>query len=231
METDRKLMQTFTGRLIDVEDPSVGVVDVEDIAHALSMTCRYGGHCHDFYSVAEHSVLVEQYGVMVGPFDSLTPDERLELLLHDAAEAYVGDVGYPVKVSMSRGGSPRFDELERGWLRVIGEKFGLGHRLIHCTSSTSQFVMKCDHAIVATEVASLFSPVQSFWWDQVWTEAPVLDGTIAISCWSPAEARRRFLERIWSLQMLQGGCFPWTRSCEGFKNEKPVLKELVGKGG
>ena len=54
--------QTKTGKLVDVQNPTPDIVDLEDIAHALSMTCRYAGHCREFYSVAEHSVLVVTLG-------------------------------------------------------------------------------------------------------------------------------------------------------------------------
>jgi hypothetical protein len=207
MGSGKKLMQTFTGRLIDVEDPSPDDVTIEDVAHALSMTCRYGGHCRDFYSVAEPSVLVEQYGnSTVGPHCDLTNELRLELLLHDAAKAYVGCLVAPVKRSMSSSVN-RFDELERVWQLVIGEKFGLGQRLA-CPSS--DLVKRCDLAVVSTEVVALFGTIQSHWWDEVWTEEPVLDGKVEISCWSPAEARRRFLCRFRSLQAGRGRLFPWS---------------------
>ena len=54
-------MQTYTGRQFWPIDPRANEVHIEDIAHALSMMCRYNGHCRTFYSVAEHSVLVSQH--------------------------------------------------------------------------------------------------------------------------------------------------------------------------
>ena len=58
-------LQTFTGKKIDLINPTREMVDIEDIAHSLSMICRYNGHCRDFYSVAEHSVMVEAMGSQI----------------------------------------------------------------------------------------------------------------------------------------------------------------------
>lgn len=88
---DRKgnWMLTVSGKAYWPMDPREEEVDIEDIAHALSMQCRYTGHTIRFYSVAEHSLYVSY----------LVPQHlALEGLLHDAAEAYVGDLNRPVKI-------------------------------------------------------------------------------------------------------------------------------------
>ena len=86
-------IRTYTGAYVDILEPSPRDIDIRDIAHALSMVCRYGGHVNRHYSVAEHSYLVAQhvwrkYG-----------DQKLALaaLLHDSAEAYLGDMVNPMK--------------------------------------------------------------------------------------------------------------------------------------
>ena len=81
-------IRTWSGKHIKYDEFSVEDVDILDIAHALSMVCRFGGHVPRHYSVAEHCLLVAQ----------LVPDElKLAALLHDAAEAYVGDMVSPLK--------------------------------------------------------------------------------------------------------------------------------------
>src|SRR5690606_29748913 len=85
-------MQTFTGRRFWPLDPRPDEICIEDIAHALSMQCRYAGHCLSFYSVAEHSVLLSQH--VAEPF-------RRWALLHDASEAYLVDVPRPIKGDLS----------------------------------------------------------------------------------------------------------------------------------
>jgi len=81
-------METFTGKRVNPLELRPEDVDIVDIAHALSQICRYGGHCHKFYSVAEHCIRVAVKA----------PDElKLAALLHDAEEAYLGDVIRPLK--------------------------------------------------------------------------------------------------------------------------------------
>lgn len=86
-------MSTYTQGRWYLLDPRACEVKIEDIAHALSMICRYGGHCSFFYSVAEHSVHAA-WNVW-----QETNDQRLALstLLHDAEEAYIGDLTLPLK--------------------------------------------------------------------------------------------------------------------------------------
>jgi len=93
-EVDRgEWMQTFSGVKFHFGDPRPEDVRIEDIAHALSMICRFGGHVRSRYSVAEHSVRVAECVAELGG----TPDEVFWGLMHDAAEAYVGDVVWPLK--------------------------------------------------------------------------------------------------------------------------------------
>lgn len=81
-------MGTFTGERFWPLDPKPWDFHLGDIAHHLSMTCRYGGAVQRFYSVAEHSVLVSLF---------VAPEYAKEALLHDASEAYVGDLIRPLK--------------------------------------------------------------------------------------------------------------------------------------
>lgn len=86
-------IEMSSGVYVDVTDPDPDKISVEDIAHALSNVCRYGGHCKRFYSVAEHAVFVSRrVGAMGG-------DVRAQLagLHHDDAEAYLGDIPRPIK--------------------------------------------------------------------------------------------------------------------------------------
>ncbi len=81
-------MQTFSRTMFYPLDPHPEDVHIVDIAHALANICRFGGHAKRFYSVAQHSVLVSRI---------VEPEDALHGLMHDAAEAYVGDVVRPIK--------------------------------------------------------------------------------------------------------------------------------------
>lgn len=81
-------IQTYTNKYFDLYDIKNESINIEDIAHALSMICRYGGHCNEFYSVAEHSVRMS---------NEVAPEFALYALLHDGAEAYLGDIPSPFK--------------------------------------------------------------------------------------------------------------------------------------
>jgi hypothetical protein len=86
-------IETFSGKFVDLSDPSPDSITMEDIGHALSQTCRYGGHCRRYYSVAEHSVFVSKRLERRGASRAL----QLAGLHHDDAEAYLGDIPRPLK--------------------------------------------------------------------------------------------------------------------------------------
>src|SRR6266496_3875421 len=77
-----------SGKWFNVFNPKPEDVDIRDIAHALSNQCRFTGHTKEFYSVAQHSVLVSTF---------CAPEDAAWGLLHDASEAYLSDIASPVK--------------------------------------------------------------------------------------------------------------------------------------
>jgi len=83
-------MITYTGKAVDVFNLKVEDICLLDIAHSLSLQCRYIGHCKFFYSIAEHSIRATSYAEQFGV------DPRY-VFLHDAAEAYCGDIIRGVK--------------------------------------------------------------------------------------------------------------------------------------
>lgn len=95
---------TYSGVKFYLTDPHPSDVLIEDIAHSLAMICRYGGHCRQFYSVAQHSALVFEFVRAWHPDDYAA---QAWALLHDAAEAYLGDMVRPLKLAL-----PAYQELE-----------------------------------------------------------------------------------------------------------------------
>jgi len=87
---------TYTGIRFDPIHPDAELLNIADIAHALAMLCRAGGHCKDFYSVGQHSINCAREAEARG----LSQKIRLGCLLHDASEAYLSDVTRPVKAEL-----------------------------------------------------------------------------------------------------------------------------------
>ena len=144
-------------------------IDIDDIAHSLSMQCRFNGHSKYFYSVAEHCVLVSEH---------IAPEHALAGLLHDGAEAYMSDLPKPLKKLF-----PYFIELETNIEIIIAEKYGF------------QFpyhpdIKTWDNQLLADEAAQLMTvPPQN------WANMPDPIG-IDFQCWTPEQAKRRFLKRF-----------------------------------
>lgn len=108
-------IQTASGGRFDLEAPRAEDISLGDVAHALSNLCRFNGHCRSFYSVAQHSELVAHALLR---FDR---DVARAGLLHDASEAYLGDVVRPLKRIV--GGV--YERLEREVLARVYEALGL----------------------------------------------------------------------------------------------------------
>lgn len=124
------MINTLSGKEINPYAPKAEDIDIRDIAHALSMQCRFNGHVPRFYSVAEHSVLVS---------DLLPDNLKLAGLLHDAAEAYLGDVISPIKVNMAN-----YLDLEAQMEAVIFESFGLNPDLIKDIKYADQYALSLE---------------------------------------------------------------------------------------
>lgn len=167
-------MQTYTGVPYWPLDPSPLDVNIRDIAHALSMLCRYTGHVRKFYSVAEHSVLMSY----------MVPEQHaFQALMHDATEAYVGDVGRPLKRSLDEYGPIE----ERNWWAIC-EKFGMEYQL-------HPDVKQADNDILLNEADALMGTPPLPW------NVPnaVKRGGIVITGWYPEMAEIMFLDRFTDL--------------------------------
>jgi uncharacterized protein len=135
-------IQTRTGLYFNFSYPDTGMIEIDDIAHALANTCRYGGHCNKFYSVAQHSVLVSQ----------IAPKAHAAIaLMHDAAEAYIGDIPTPLKQLL-----PDFKKIERKIEQVIAQKFGLPDPM-------PESVKIADRVALAMERRDIMDPSDEVW--------------------------------------------------------------------
>ena len=142
-------MRTITGRHFDPTEIEPSDIDLLDIAHALSRLCRYAGHVPGFYSVAQHSVYVSKM------LERRNPDDvELQLLglLHDASEAYLGDVIRPLKLAL-----PDYQAIEANVEFAIGERFDLV-----VTDANRMEVKYCDDEMITVE-AIIFRDFNDGW--------------------------------------------------------------------
>lgn len=145
--------------------------NIETIATALSNINRYTGHVGQ-YSVAQHCVLVSQ---------QLPRDLKLSGLLHDATEAYIGDVSAPLKRHIASAYKP----LENFYHRTIDAHFGV--------TTEHELVSEVDKRMLITEA-------QSFGiWGDGWPDYEPYP--IVVDRWTPHQARREFLQLFHIYQM------------------------------
>lgn len=161
-------MQTFTGRKYWPMDPRPHEVYIEDIAHSLSLQCRYAGHCLRFYSVAEHSVLIARHLVATH-----APEVALAGLLHDAPEAYCVDIPRPLKPYLTNYRAVEQDN----WL-AIAARYQLDREL-PCE------VHDADNRIIADELVNLVP--------MPWHARHANPLGVRLRYWSPEEAETEFL--------------------------------------
>lgn len=144
-KADLGWIQTFTGLKFDLIYPDTEQIVIEDIAHALSMKCRFNGHCKHFYSVAEHSLRVS----MMLEAEKQTAEVQFFGLMHDAAEAYLPDVPSPLKHLPEFG---FFRDVEKTMEIAIASKFDL-------PMFKHPMVEWADKQIIYDEMATVMAPL------------------------------------------------------------------------
>lgn len=123
-------MQTYTGKCFDLDNIDTNDYDIQDIAHALSMLCRFNGHCKRFYSVGEHLLRCSYL---------VAPGFEFEALMHDASEAYISDMPRPMKNIM-----PLYKEMEKKVELAISS-------IYYLPKDMSAEVKEVDNRMVLTE--------------------------------------------------------------------------------
>lgn len=169
------VIQTFSGRGFDLLSPNPAEIRIADIAHSLSLLCRFGGHCKAFYSVAEHCVHVSK----------LVPlPDAMWGLFHDASEAYCGDMLSPLKPFR-----PEHGEMEREIQRAVAAAF-------HLQQPIPASVHLADDAMLATERRQIMERHS----DVVWGRGNSKPASVRLSCWSSPVAEWKFMERFYEIR-------------------------------
>ncbi len=118
--TNKYAYRTYSGRMIDLSTPRPEDICLEDLAHHLARICRFGGAVHEYYSVASHSVYVAN---IVAAASGTTARRNRSALLHDATEAYLGDM-----VSGLKRLNPDYRILEDEWATCVETRFDVSFR-------------------------------------------------------------------------------------------------------
>ena len=170
-------IQTYNRRQFWTLDPRAEDVDIEDIAHSLSMLCRFNGHCNEFYSVAQHSVFVSEL---------VKPQEALAGLLHDSPEAYLGDIARPIKKFL-----PGIEEIENELEKVIFKYFNIDNY-------DKKEISHADNIALFTEMRDLMNEPPEMWKEFEYY-LPLLPKNKIIPLTSK-ESKKLFLERFEELR-------------------------------
>lgn len=154
-------IRTYTGKVFDLAILDPESICIEDIAHALSLTARFGGHLEKLYSVAQHSFLTAAH---VGS------EIKLAALLHDASEAYLGDMPSPFKKMM-----PDFKAHEDRVMKAIANKFGFDYPL-------HPDIKKVDRELLDLEFDSFHLKIED-----------------RLQYWTPEESETHFLRMYYDI--------------------------------
>jgi uncharacterized protein len=179
----RHWKQTFSGKQVDFINPDPEQLCIEDIAHALAHTCRYTGHTQYFYSTAEHSIILVNY---IWSNLGYSKQDQFTMLMHDAAEAFLGDISSPLKALL-----PDYKKIEKNFEKVLANKFGFEYPL-------PDRLKQLDKRIILDEVKYLFAESVGNWEHDDYEPL-----NVEIAGLSPDQAKRKFLYMFHNLKHLR----------------------------
>lgn len=165
--------QCYSGRKFYPASPTPDQFYIGDIARALSHICRFAGHVHFFYSVAQHLVMC---------YRTAPPEHRAWALMHDASEGHLVDVPRPTKICL-----PDYRRLEQLSLEAMAQRFGLPWPM-------PEIIHEIDNRMLVTEAGVLLkAPTDGSlpWWKESCWPKPY---DLRLEVWSADRARAEFLE-------------------------------------
>lgn len=197
---DANYCQSFSGRKFWPLDPLPEDFCILDIAHALSHICRFGGHGKRFYSVGQHCLHVSRLAsTMIRDAGGTKEQIRIAALtglLHDASEAYLGDIITPFKRCL-----PEYRVIEHRVLNVIFKKFGVPYE----AEKLPPEVMRADAIALATERQYIVNDLSIDWHLPEKPEEPKGQRFFPSFEYKPAEIKAEYASRYLE---LTGGAVP-----------------------
>lgn len=190
-------IETFSGRFVDTKNPDPASIVLEDVAHALAAICRFGGHCRQFFSVAEHAVNVSRRMEERGHSRAMC----LAGLHHDDTEAFLVDIPRPLKPLLGPAYTRLSDRMDEAIVQGLDLPFG-------AASLHSPLVKEADNYALVIEAHELMPSKGAHWFeDEVYVnlwEIGLNPGDVELpDYWcgglTPAEAEGLYLSRHWEL--------------------------------
>ncbi|NOD65052.1 MULTISPECIES: HD domain-containing protein [unclassified Ruegeria] len=188
----RAWQRMLSGRRLDLLDPTPVDIEIEDIAHGLAFVARWNGQTNgDFaYSVAEHSLLVEEIFGRISPKAPIK--WRLAALLHDAPEYVIGDMISPVKSAVG----PDYGALDDRLTAAIHIRFGLPAEVPKTVKQQIKKADKISAWMEATQIAGFSEAEATKFFGR--PDRVVMEG-LTITLRPPVEVREAYLARHASL--------------------------------
>lgn len=172
VKDDSIYLRCWSGERVHILNPQLHEIRIDDIAHGLAHTCRFGGQTPFFYSVAQHSLLVA---------DMVDPRLQLWALLHDASEAYLNDITRPLKRSL-----PGYAGIETRMMAAICERFNLPLEM-------PLEIKRADNKMIAAEFRDLFGDAPEDYLN--WSDGFFAAKVRVVPC-APDVAKHEFLLRF-----------------------------------
>ena len=184
----RAWQRMLSGRRLDLLDPTPVDIEIEDIAHGLAFVARWNGQTRgDFaYSVAEHSILVEQIFTLQNP--DAPVKWRLAALLHDAPEYVIGDMISPVKAAVG----PDYGALDDRLMAAIHIRFGLPASLPKTVKAQIKKADRISAWLEAVQIAGFLEGEADKFFGR---PSDALISNLQLRLRPPAEVREDFTKR------------------------------------
>lgn len=178
----KNTIKVSAGHYVDLASPDPETIDIKSIAAALSKTCRFGGHCPKYYTVAEHCF----HAVGLAAQDQLGGDVLRAILLHDATEAYVGDVVKPLKAML-----PEYQIIESNIEQAVATRFNVDF-IRH-----NDLIKRYDRLMLKAEKIQMWPDDREEWFGFAGLPTRVVN----FQYWHPEMAEEQFLKLAAALEL------------------------------